>query len=114
MAEIQLFFKTVISKFFARDTACRELCDVCAALFDPSQNLHLRAFPAYQTPEAARANYALSRHRQRVEAERPWRLKLQVGDQVDAVKGTQVRGLLLQAWSRATVVYVGEPEDAEA
>lgn len=108
MAEIQTFFRTIISKFFARDTACRELCDVCARLFNTSYPLHTNALMAYQGQEAKRANYQLSMHKQRVEAERQWRLGLKVGDPIDAVKAAQIKGLTIKSWSRGTVVYVGD------
>jgi hypothetical protein len=34
MAEIMTFFKTIISKYFVRDTECKELADIAASIFD--------------------------------------------------------------------------------
>ena len=51
----------------------------------------------------------------RVRGERNWRLnELKVGDVVDVVKYTQVRDLVVSAWSRGIVIFKGEPEDDEA
>ena len=93
MNEVQLFFKVIISKYFARDTACRELCDVATRLFSSGEKLHQRAFQQYQTQEARDATYNHSEDAKRVEQERNWRLSLKQGDQLDAVKCTTVRGL---------------------
>jgi len=40
MFEIQAFIKTLLAKFFARDTYNRILCDVVSSFFDNTLNLH--------------------------------------------------------------------------
>lgn len=69
---------------------------------------------AYQSPEARRANYQLSMHKKRVEAEREWRLSLKVGDPIDAVKAATIKGLTIKSWSRGFVIFVGNSEGNEA
>ena len=52
MAEIMTFFKTIISKYFVRDTECKELADIAASIFDWQRALHQRVFVAYGSAEA--------------------------------------------------------------
>ena len=88
MIEIIQFFRTIISKFFARDPTCPELALIVANLFDWQRNFHQKVLNGYAMPqEVAKHDYEGSDMAKRIQSEMAWRMnELKVGDQVDVVK----------------------------
>mgnify|MGYP000002165153 CR=1 FL=1 len=55
MGEILTFFKTILAKYFAKDTGCKELADIAGNIFDWTRTLHQRALTTQASAEAVHA-----------------------------------------------------------
>jgi hypothetical protein len=67
MNEIQLFFKIVIAKFFARDTHNIQLASIAQEIFNTDRILHSQASrPDWYSHHWLEQNYELSNARARV------------------------------------------------
>lgn len=112
------FFRSIITRFLARDALCAELYGIAGEIFNWERSLHARVLHTYLNASVNQFDNALSFDARRTQPEFAWRMQeLKVGDKVDVIKwatihqhGTQ----LVQAWSRGTVVFRGVPEDDEA
>ena len=87
MNEILTFFRTIIAKFFARDTFCEKLSNIAGQIFDWERHLHTKVLQNYNSQETLSFDHEISLNTKRVESESEWRLNtLAVGDRVDVVK----------------------------